>query len=120
MKIKLLLLLVWSSPGAFAQTKPDSSASYKEKADYVLAQLLARGAPPSGILTSRVISFSGAERYTKDSIRQDTLSGLANLSGQSTQSISTDPDFEWQRTSAIPDCNKRQGKNRESHQCLSG
>lgn len=115
MKIKLLLLLLWSSLGAFAQIKPDSSASYKEKADYVLAQLLARGAPPSGILTS-IISFSGAGYC----IRQDTLSGMASLSGQSTQSISTDPDFEWQRTSATPDYKKRQGKNRESHQCLSG
>lgn len=51
MKINVLLLLFWSSLGVFAQTKPDSSATYKEKADYVLAPLMRSGVP-SGILPS--------------------------------------------------------------------
>lgn len=53
MKVKVLLLLFWSSLGVFAQTKPDSLAPFKEKADFVLAPLLQSGVS-SGILFNLV------------------------------------------------------------------
>ena len=67
MKIRILLLLCWSSVAAFAQTKPDSTASFKEKADYVLT-LLPKNGVSSGILLDRVFPFSGISDWSKDSI----------------------------------------------------
>jgi len=69
----LLLLLFWGNLGAFAQIRPDSSASFKEKADYVLAPLIARGVS-SGILLDRVFSSSGIAKWAVDSV-PDTSSG---------------------------------------------
>jgi hypothetical protein len=74
MKTKLLLLLLWSSLGVFAQTKPDSSATYKEKADYVLAPLMRSGVP-SGILLDRVFPASGIAKWQLDSVIHDTANG---------------------------------------------
>jgi len=74
MKNKLLLLLFWSSLGVFAQTKPDSTASYKEKADYVLAPLIGSGVS-SGILLDRVFPVSGIAKWNVDSVIHDTANG---------------------------------------------
>jgi hypothetical protein len=74
MKIRILLLLFWSSVAVFAQTKPDSTASFKEKADYVLT-LLPKAGVSSGILLDRVFPFSGISDWSKDSIGHDTASG---------------------------------------------
>jgi len=73
-KISTLLLLIWCSTRAFAQIKPDSSASFKERMDWIV-EPLPKSYLTTGILLDRSFPVSGIGSNNSDSI-PDTTSGV--------------------------------------------
>lgn len=76
MKKLVWMLLLWGSAGAFAQTKPDSLAPYRERAGYLLENLIATHPVASGILLDRVFPLSGIDGWKTDTAIGDTSSGI--------------------------------------------